>query len=159
MRSLIIFFIFCSLGCQDKPQVDSTSTSSASNTDVSLFDQIVAEVRVNRRGESGLYTVSLHNYGDVSIEAYGLVHQQWSKIKQGTHSEVWEEERNGHSHRYPELEPGESYETLVEPWATEGYLLRFGFAMRARNQQDSRKLLVWSQPVNPEMDFTPRDKR
>ena len=159
MKLVIMFFVFCSFGCREKPQDDSASVSSATGAEVSLFDQIAAEVRVNRRGEGRLYSVALHNYGDVPIETYGLVRQQWSKIKDGAHSGLWEEKRNGHSHVYPKVEPGDSYETLIEPWATEGYLLRFGFVTRAQDQKDSRKLLVWSQPVNPEMDWPTKDGR
>ena len=117
------------------------------------FDQILAEVEARPIRDSRFYKVTIKNYGSDPFNVYGLVRQQWST---DSNMSEWQEQPNGHSHAFVELKPGETFDTIADPYANADVLLRFGFGVRSEDTDDERWLLVWSSPRNPEMDWPQR---
>lgn len=149
----IILMPLLLVACDDTDQGMQESKSKNYNHEASASDQIMAGVKAEPHNSGRLYKVTITNDGNVPFIVSGLVRQQWCEVSsEGDVS--WEEQthRYAHSHDNPTLAPGDSFTKLVEPWTRGVMHLRFGF-VTCGLAEDSSRLIVWSESVNPAKDW------
>ena len=157
MRSPIMKYLslmiaaLATVACRDNGSEEPKGDESHEIT-FAQFDQILVEVRATPATDKAEYMIDVRNYGHGKVTFWREVAQQWHQIEDSiSPANGWNEETtSNHAVGSFDLEPEQEFQMTAIPAARSGVILRFGVVFMCQDQDDFRKLVVWSNPVNPE---------
>jgi hypothetical protein len=147
----LVIATLATVACRDKGSEEPNGDESHKST-FAQYDQILVEVRAAPAPNSAEYMIDVRNYGHGKVTFWREVKQQWCQIEDSiSPAKSWNEKTaSNHAVGSFDLEPEQEVQMTAIPVARSGVILRFGVVFMCQDQDDFRKLVVWSNPVNPE---------
>jgi hypothetical protein len=147
----LVIAALATVACRDKGSEEPKGDESHKST-FAQYDQILVEVRATPATDSAEYMIDVRNYGHGKVTFWWEVKQQWCQIEDSiSPAKGWNEKTaSNHAVGSFDLEPEQEVQMIAIPAARSGVILRFGVVFKCQDQDDFRKLVVWSNPVNPE---------
>jgi hypothetical protein len=147
----LVIAALATVACRDTGSEEPRGDESHEST-FDQYDQILVEVCATPATDRAEYMIDVRNYGHGKVTFWREVTQQWCLIEDSiSPAKGWHEETtSNHAVGSFDLEPEQEFQMTAIPAARSGVILRFGVVFMCQDQDEFRKLVVWSNPVNPE---------
>jgi hypothetical protein len=147
----LVIAVLATVACRDNGSEEPKGDESQGRT-FAQYDQILVEVRATPATDKAEYMIDVRNYGHGKVTFWREVTQQWYQIEDSiSPAKGWQEETtSNHAVGSLDLEPEQEFQMTAIPAARSGVILRFGVVFMCQDQDEFRKLVVWSNRVNPE---------